>query len=257
MAKIKLIPALAKAASSAAEFALETIWSKRGAKNGIATLDANGKIPAEQLPDGLDELVEVDITWTASGDVLKVVRVNDNADLTNMLKENIIYVNTTESRYENNLYRWTGSILTPCPLFTKTENLTVDFEEAADNTASTAPTQIKSGETLATLFAKLSHLGKSFNYIFSMFSSLSSSYGTHVSDTSIHVPGYDSYPTANSTKLVTSGALYTRFENVGFSINEIGASIGDVNSRIDAVSDEIEVDETALTTAINNALNSI
>ena len=50
MAKLKIAHAIAKAAAKAVEFALETIWSKRGAKNGIASLDGSGKVPAEQLP---------------------------------------------------------------------------------------------------------------------------------------------------------------------------------------------------------------
>lgn len=42
--------------------------SQKGANNGVATLDANGKLTASQTPLGLDEYIEVDVLPTTNRD---------------------------------------------------------------------------------------------------------------------------------------------------------------------------------------------
>lgn len=93
MAKIKLIPAISKAAAKAAEFALETIWSRRGAKNGIATLDSSKKLSVEQLPDTLPTYEEG--TWTP------VVKPYMNSDVSNISQPSYLANENTYIRIGN------------------------------------------------------------------------------------------------------------------------------------------------------------
>lgn len=64
--------------------------NKRGAANGVASLDANGKVPTSQIPDEVQYVVMANSAsaFPATGDVSKIYVAKDT----------------------NKIYRWTGSI---------------------------------------------------------------------------------------------------------------------------------------------------
>jgi len=80
--------------------------SDKGAANGVATLDASGKIPSSQIPGGLDEILEYD--W------LNAAQRATNSFGVSTTSTN--YFPTTGtlgvlyySKGANLLYRWSGS----------------------------------------------------------------------------------------------------------------------------------------------------
>ena len=79
----------ARSAASAAQSAVDALGGKVGQNNGIAQLDAQGKVPASQLPSYVDDVLEYSAksAFPTSGEPGK------------------IYVSTDD----NKTYRWSGS----------------------------------------------------------------------------------------------------------------------------------------------------
>lgn len=86
--------------------------SEKGAANGVATLGADGLVPAAQLPSYVDDVVEAYIVgetplaadWlslTAGGEALTP-------------ETGKIYVVMTEGAYQNKQYRWGGTVYVLC-----------------------------------------------------------------------------------------------------------------------------------------------
>lgn len=85
--------------------------SEKGAANGVATLDSNGKVPSSQLPSYVDDVVEAYIrsgqtalsaTWLATGSASGTVITPESG---------VIYVlmNSDTTYPENTQFRWGGT----------------------------------------------------------------------------------------------------------------------------------------------------
>jgi hypothetical protein len=82
--------------------------SLKGANNGLAELDANGKIPTSQIPGSIDEVIDSYIvsgaTALSSGWLSKT---SGGSALTP--ETGVIYVVLSSGAYLNKTYRWSGS----------------------------------------------------------------------------------------------------------------------------------------------------
>ena len=96
-----------KPVSTATQAALDAKLdsNKRGAANGVASLDANGKVPENQVPDMAKDIVMANSqsAFPETGDVNKVYVAKDT----------------------NKIYRWTGSIYQE---LSRTEDVATDEE---------------------------------------------------------------------------------------------------------------------------------
>ena len=252
MGQINLLDAFKNTATASAQKAVDLIKSKRGAIDGFASLDANGKVPASQLPSALDEVIEIKVSWGMTDDGVEYIQsisdVNDNVMSSNDMQRDVLYVNVTEDKYANNIYRWTGSTLVPCPTMPKTEDLTVEFEEG--NNPSYSPDNITSGSTLSVLFATIQKAILSVKYIGSQFQGLHTAYNSHASDTTKHIKGVDITPTENSENVVTSHGIYTALSSIDTNIQEL--------KYYKDNPDELPfMEEAEFNTAINTALNNV
>lgn len=92
---------------------LDTRISKteKGQANGVATLDASGKVPASQLPSYVDDVINGYIVGSTpfAADWLSLTA--GGAPLTP--EEGKIYVIVSEGAYLNNSYRWSGTVYAP------------------------------------------------------------------------------------------------------------------------------------------------
>ncbi len=88
------------------QFCNEAIEAKRGAANGIASLDGDGKVPASQLPSYVDDVLEgyyVDETHFAK-------KYIEDALVYYTPEKGKIYVDISESTdYSGKTYRWSGT----------------------------------------------------------------------------------------------------------------------------------------------------
>jgi hypothetical protein len=95
----------------------------RGAVNGVASLDATGKVPSEQLPSYVDDVVELlDMTDTAPASASDGDKYFNTTDLKIYTASGstwgspedplrgVIYINLAESTGLS--YRWSGSVMT-------------------------------------------------------------------------------------------------------------------------------------------------
>ena len=87
--------------------------SQKGVANGVASLDAEGKVPSAQLPSYVDDVIESYIvsgsTALSSGWLSKT---NGGAALTPETGK--IYLVMTSGSYQNKQYRWGGSTYVLC-----------------------------------------------------------------------------------------------------------------------------------------------
>lgn len=86
--------------------------SEMGVANGVATLDADGKVPASQLPSYVDDIVDVYATYRKSGTgVLSNIVLYSDAAKTKLVtgEAGKIYQNIKEGEpgYQ---FRWTGTV---------------------------------------------------------------------------------------------------------------------------------------------------
>ena len=84
----------------------------KGKANGFASLDANGTVPANQLPSYVDDIIDVYATYdkSATGELTNIKLYSDAAHQNAITGEaGKIYINITngESPYQ---FRWTGTI---------------------------------------------------------------------------------------------------------------------------------------------------
>ena len=88
------------------QFCNEAIEAKRGVANGIASLDGDGKVPANQLPSYVDDVLEgyyVDETHFAE-------KYIEDAPVYYTPEKGKIYVDISESTdYSGKTYRWSGT----------------------------------------------------------------------------------------------------------------------------------------------------
>lgn len=93
-------PVESKVVKAALDNKLET--SLKGAANGLAELDSNGKVPSAQLPSYVDDVVE--------GYFYNSKFYKEAAHTTEITAESgKIYVNLAEGNDQNKTYRWSGS----------------------------------------------------------------------------------------------------------------------------------------------------
>lgn len=85
--------------------------TEKGEANGVATLDASGKVPSSQLPSYVDNVIDSYIVGSTpfAADWLSLTA--DGAPLTP--EEGKIYVIISEGAYLNNSYRWSGTVYAP------------------------------------------------------------------------------------------------------------------------------------------------
>ena len=90
--------------------ALDAFIATKAQANGLASLDENGKVPAEQLPSYVDDVIDVYATYDKStGDLSNIALFADAAHATPITGEaGKIYQNVTtgEPGYQ---FRWTGT----------------------------------------------------------------------------------------------------------------------------------------------------
>ena len=85
--------------------------TEKGEANGVATLDASGKVPSSQLPSYVDDVIDSYIVGSTpfAADWLSLTA--GGAPLTP--EEGKIYVIISEGAYSNNSYRWSGTVYAP------------------------------------------------------------------------------------------------------------------------------------------------
>lgn len=85
--------------------------TEKGKANGVATLDASGKVPSSQLPSYVDDVINGYIVGSTpfAADWLSLTA--GGAPLTP--EEGKIYVIISEGAYLNNSYRWSGAVYAP------------------------------------------------------------------------------------------------------------------------------------------------
>lgn len=85
--------------------------TEKGEANGVATLDASGKVPSSQLPSYVDDVIDSYIVGSTpfAADWLSLTA--GGAPLTP--EEGKIYVIISEGAYLNNSYRWSGTVYAP------------------------------------------------------------------------------------------------------------------------------------------------
>lgn len=94
---------------------LDTFKATKGQANGLASLDENGKVPANQLPSYVDDVIDVYATYDKSptGE-LSNIALFENPDHTRTIvgEAGKIYQNVTEGEptYQ---FRWTGTTWAP------------------------------------------------------------------------------------------------------------------------------------------------
>lgn len=264
MAQISLLEAFKSTATASAQKAVDLIKAKRGAANGFASLDANGKVPASQLPAALDEVIEIKVNFTKDSNGNEVINymtdVNGNTLSSKDMQQDVLYVNVAENTYANNIYRWSGTRLVLCPTIPKNEDLTVEFEE---NTISPNynPDNITSGSTLAILFSTIQKAIASLKYIGSQLQGLTNSFNSHTSDTTKHIKGIDATPTENSQNVVTSDGIAKMGNSLNNTINTLGNTlsgrIAPLEHYIDAPDELPFMEETDFNATINSAMSNV
>lgn len=85
--------------------------TEKGEANGVATLDASGKVPSSQLPSYVDDVINGYIVGSTpfAADWLSLTA--GGSPLTP--EEGKIYVIVSEGAYLNNSYRWSGTVYAP------------------------------------------------------------------------------------------------------------------------------------------------
>ena len=85
--------------------------TEKGEANGVATLDASGKVPSSQLPSYVDDVIDSYIVGSTpfAADWLSLTA--GGAPLTP--EESKIYIIVSEGAYSNNSYRWSGTVYAP------------------------------------------------------------------------------------------------------------------------------------------------
>ena len=85
--------------------------TEKGEANGVATLDASGKVPSSQLPSYVDDVIDSYIVGSTpfAADWLSLTA--GGSPLTP--EEGKIYVVVSEGAYLNNSYRWSGTVYAP------------------------------------------------------------------------------------------------------------------------------------------------
>lgn len=85
--------------------------TEKGEANGVATLDASGKVPSSQLPSYVDDVINAYIVGSTpfAADWLSLTA--GGSPLTP--EEGKIYVIVSEGAYSNNSYRWSGTVYVP------------------------------------------------------------------------------------------------------------------------------------------------
>ena len=94
---------------------IDTFKATKGQANGLASLDENGKVPTEQLPSYVDDVIDVYATYDVSptGDISNIAIFADAEHITSVVGEaGKIYQNITdgEPSYQ---FRWTGTTWAP------------------------------------------------------------------------------------------------------------------------------------------------
>ena len=94
---------------------IDTFKATKGQANGLASLDENGKVPTEQLPSYVDDVIDVYATYDVSptGDISNIAIFADAEHITPVVGEaGKIYQNITdgEPSYQ---FRWTGTTWAP------------------------------------------------------------------------------------------------------------------------------------------------
>ena len=111
--------------------------SNVGQANGIASLDANGKIPTSQLPSYVDDVVEAYIrsgqtalssTWLATGSVSGTVITPESGKIYIIMNGNTTYPTNSE-------YRWGGTAYVPIYDGGATEMTNSEMDTATSNWA--------------------------------------------------------------------------------------------------------------------------
>lgn len=95
--------------------ALDEFIATKAQANGLASLDENGKVPTEQLPSYVDDVIDVYATYDVSptGDISNIAIFADAEHITPVVGEaGKIYQNITdgEPSYQ---FRWTGTTWAP------------------------------------------------------------------------------------------------------------------------------------------------
>lgn len=88
--------------------------SEKGAKNGVATLDANGTVPSSQLPSYVDDVVDAYVVGSTALAADWLSKTEGGDALTPEKDKIYIIVGPDGSEYLNQQYRWSGSTYVLC-----------------------------------------------------------------------------------------------------------------------------------------------
>lgn len=204
--------------------------SEMGVANGVATLDADGKVPASQLPSYVDDIIDVYATYTKSdtGTLSNVTLYKDAAHTQLVTGEaGKIYQNIAdgEPQYQ---FRWTGTIFsqTGASSLILGEVTGTAYDGAkgkvnADNIAKIKRTQlshIKDAAPITTAADKVS-----LNYECFEGSQYGSTGTTHTAD----------IPAATTTTAgVMSAADKTKLDSFDYSLQEMDGHIQFIDNAL-------------------------
>lgn len=88
--------------------------SEKGAKNGVATLDANGTVPSSQLPSYVDDVVDAYVVGSTALAADWLSKTEGGDALTPEKDKIYIIVGPDGSQYLNQQYRWSGGTYVLC-----------------------------------------------------------------------------------------------------------------------------------------------
>lgn len=88
--------------------------TEKGAKNGVATLDANGLVPSGQLPSYVDDVVDAYIVGATPLAADWLSATDGGAALTPETGKIYIIVGGGDTKYLNQQYRWSGTTYVLC-----------------------------------------------------------------------------------------------------------------------------------------------
>lgn len=88
--------------------------TEKGAKNGVATLDNNGLVPASQLPSYVDDVIDAYIVGSTPYASDWLSATSGGSALTPETGKIYVIVGGGEAKYLNQQYRWSGTVYVLC-----------------------------------------------------------------------------------------------------------------------------------------------
>lgn len=211
--------------------------SLKGANNGLAELDANGKIPTSQIPGSIDEVIDSYIvsgaTALSSGWLSKT---SGGSALTP--ETGVIYVVLSSGAYLNKTYRWSGSTYVEISASpgqaTESSAGIVEIATTAEVTAGTDDTRMVTPSKLAGALSSYASASKTLtNTTFNANGTGNSISNLEVADFASGVvrtqsDGIRSVSNASDTTFATEKAIADAIKNfiTGISSSDVITALG-------------------------------